>query len=178
MGSDSSLDSPSRWCFRRANWALFRNATKIFQSPLSFPSIDKALEYFLDVVIKASENSIPRVMPSSKPRVPWWNPECREVIRERKKALRRFHRTKCSDDFIKYKLFKTKARRILRITRRVYTKKFLSSLNSSLPTNVVYKRIRRFVHHNYYNHPTVLRYGDEIINPPPIVADALGSSFA
>src|SRR5215469_10294617 len=78
-----------------------------FSNPHSFPSIDKALEYFLDVVIKASENSIPRVMPSSKPRVPWWNPECREAIRERKKALRRFHRTKCSEDFIKYKLFKT-----------------------------------------------------------------------
>ena len=115
MGTDSSLDSPSRWCFRRAEWALFRIATKILQSPLSFPSIDKALEYFLDVVIKASEKSIPRVMPSSKPRVSWLNPECREAIRERKKALRRFHRTKCSEDFIKYKLFKTKARRTLRM---------------------------------------------------------------
>src|SRR5215469_15099927 len=117
-------------------------------------------------------------LPSSKPRVPWWNPECREAKRERKKALRRFHRTKCHEDFIKYKLFKTKARRILRITRRAYTKNFLSSLNFSLPTNVMYKRIRRFAHHNDYNPPTVLRYGDEIISSPPIVADALGSVFA
>src|SRR5215469_5642189 len=80
MGTDSSLDSPSRWCFLRADWALFRNATKIFQSPLSFPSIDKALEYFLDVVIKATENSIHRVMPSSKPRIPWWFSLVREVL--------------------------------------------------------------------------------------------------
>ena len=42
MGTDSSLDSPSRWCFQRAYWALFHNVAKIFQSPLSFPSIDKA----------------------------------------------------------------------------------------------------------------------------------------
>ena len=159
---------------------LFRNATKIFLSPLSFPSIDKALEYFLDVVIKASENAIPHVIPSSKPWVPWWNPECRKAIRERKKALRRFHRTKCPDDFIKYKLFKTKARRILRNTRRAYTKNFLSSLNSSLPTNVMYKRIRRFVHNDYNppNPPTVVRYDDEILSSPPILADALGSAFA
>src|SRR5215469_16312741 len=164
MGIDSSLDSPSRWCFRRADCTLFRNATKIFLSPLSFSSIDKALEYFLDVVIKGFENAIPQVMPSSKPRVPWWNPECREAIRKRKKALRRFHRTKCSEDFIKYKLSKTKVRRTLRVTRRAYTKNFLSSLNSSIPTNVMYKRIRRFVHHNDYNPPTVLRYGDEIMD--------------
>src|SRR5215469_672091 len=169
---------PSRWCFRRADWALFRNATEISQSPFSFPSIDKALDYFLDVVIKASENSIPRVMPSSKPRVPFWNPECREAIRERNKALRHFYRTKCPEDFIKYKLFKTKARRILRITRRAYTKYFLSLLNFSLPTNVMYKRIRRFVHHNDYNPPIVLRYDDDIISSPLIVASALGSAFA
>src|SRR5215469_6360839 len=75
-------------------------------------------------------------------------------------------------------LFKTKARRTLRITRRTYTENFLSSLNSSFPTNVMYKRIRRFVHHNDYNPPTVLRYGDEIISSPPIVEDALGSAFA
>src|SRR5215469_7678351 len=74
---------------------LFYAMQPKFSNPHSFPCIDKALEYFLDVVIKASENSIPRVMPSSKPRLPWWNPECREAIRERKKALRRFHRTKC-----------------------------------------------------------------------------------
>ena len=42
----------------------------------------------------------------------------------------------------------------------------------------MYKRIRRFVHHNDYNPPTVLRYGDEIISSPPIVADALCSAFA
>src|SRR5215469_14767046 len=44
--------------------------------------------------------------------------------------------------------------------------------------NIVYKRIRRFVHHNDYNPPTVLRYGNEIISSPLIVADALGSAFA
>ena len=77
-----------------------------------------------------------------------------QAIRERKKALRRVHRTKCFDDFIKYKLFKTKARRTLRITRLAYTKYFLL-LNSSLPTNVMYKRICRFVHHNDYNPPTL-----------------------
>src|SRR5215469_10714362 len=79
---------------------------------------------------------------------------------------------------MKYKLVKTKASRILRVTRRAYTENFLSSLNSSLPTNVMYKSIRRFVHHNDYNPPTVLRYGDEIISSPPIGADALGSAFA
>src|SRR5215469_2778049 len=47
-----------------------------------------------------------------------------------------------------------------------------------LRTNVMFKSLRRFVHHNNYNPPTVLRYGDEIINSPPIVADALGSAFA
>src|SRR5215469_2632770 len=52
MGTDSSLDSPSRWCFWRADWALFRDAAKIFQSLISFPSIDKALGYFMDVVMK------------------------------------------------------------------------------------------------------------------------------
>src|SRR5215469_2601769 len=31
MGTDTSLESPSRWCFRRADWALSRDATKIFQ---------------------------------------------------------------------------------------------------------------------------------------------------
>ena len=42
----------------------------------------------------------------------------------------------------------------------------------------MYKRIRRFVPHNDYNPPTVLRYGDEIISSPPVVADALSSAFA
>ena len=42
----------------------------------------------------------------------------------------------------------------------------------------MYKRIRRFVHHNYYNSLIVIRYGDGIISSPPIVAYALGSAFA
>ena len=42
----------------------------------------------------------------------------------------------------------------------------------------MYKRIHRFDHHNDYNTPTVLRYGDEIISSHPIVADALDFDFA
>src|SRR5215469_13507024 len=140
MGTDSSLYSHLDGVSGERIGLFFAMQLK-FSKPHSLPihSIDKALEYFLDVIIKASENAIPHVMPFSKPRVPWWNPECREAIRERKKALRRFHRTKYPEDFIKYKLFKTKSRRVLRITRRAYTKNFLSSLNSSLSTNVKYK---------------------------------------
>src|SRR5215469_13403994 len=67
---------------------LFSTMQLKFLNPHSiFPSIIKALEYFLDGMLKASETAIHCVMISSKAMVSWWNPELRGFLHERKKAL-------------------------------------------------------------------------------------------
>ena len=96
--------------------------------PGNFGSVDEALDHFLEVILKAAENTIPLVLPSQKPRVPWWTRDCTEAVRDRKRGLRQFHRTHRPEDYLQYKLFKTRARRTLRQARQKFTNSFLSVL--------------------------------------------------
>ena len=50
---------------------------------------------------------------------PWYNDECKEAIKTRKKALNKFKKYPTKDNLNEVKVFRAKARRTIKISKRV-----------------------------------------------------------
>ena len=57
-----------------------------------FPSVDAALEYLTSVILQVAELAIPQEVPSSKPRLPFWEFECSLVTQDMKRTNHRWHK--------------------------------------------------------------------------------------
>ena len=52
-----------------------------------FNDIDDMITFFISLVLNAATSCIKRTSGKAKRSVPWWTPECKEVIRNKKKCM-------------------------------------------------------------------------------------------
>ena len=69
-------------------------------------------------LVQTASECIPQRTGRSKYSCPWWTEECKTAIRERKKALNRFRRTRLTALLMEYKRAKAKARQVIRRARK------------------------------------------------------------
>ena len=130
----SSFEKHPRWKFEKANWPLFNQLcreqlkTEIFQN-----TYDPILK-FNETIISIAERTIPKTSTNPKnPSKPWFNDNCEEARKNRKKAERRFNLYPTTQNLSKFRIFRAKARRTFKQSRRKSWQSFVSNLKSSTP---------------------------------------------
>lgn len=87
---NSFYPNGKKWIENSADWPLF--ASLMNQNVyLSSPSIIEDYKDFIDNILLSANESIPtNKVCNGKRRVPWWNNEIKNLLRDRKRALRKF----------------------------------------------------------------------------------------
>ncbi|GFN87433.1 RNA-directed DNA polymerase from mobile element jockey [Plakobranchus ocellatus] len=100
--------------FKKADWNRFGDLCK-----LSLDDSVADIEQFTSKLLDAARSSIPfHKGTKNKTRVPWFTQECRQALRERKKAQRKYFKTPSFENFVNFKKQKAKAKFVIKYSKK------------------------------------------------------------
>lgn len=100
----------TKWRISNANWDLFRNEVDLQLEETSLSDdTDHAIHQLTSIITKSAENHIEKLTIN-----PWWNETCNTAVKECKRALNRYRRTRDTVDFINFKKDKAFCRKVLK----------------------------------------------------------------
>lgn len=170
----SSTHSPQKIInFKKANWEQFSKSIK-FDSEISNP-LDRVQNIY-DVIRKAQNAAIPtsNIKPKS---VPWWNNNIAEAIIARKKALRIFTKIKSNETKIEYKKARAKVRYLTKKAKTETWQKFVSSINTSTPTNEIWEKINKIRNKNSKISIPAIISNNKLITKEDDITEAFATHF-
>ena len=118
-----------RWIKKRANWELFSSLT---EGKRRIPEAEPR-EYYdsiVDLIHKGASESIPKsdgfyqMCP-----VPWWNPNCEALKKERLKVQRQMMRSPSVTNRVCYKRLQGRLQRAQKDSQKTSWMKFVTSVN-------------------------------------------------
>ena len=110
---------------------------------------------------------------------PWYNDECKEAIKTRKKALNKFKKFPTKDNLNEVKVFRAKARRTIKISKRKSWRSYVSKINHKTPIKKVWDMIRKISgktkspSYTHLNHPVAETKSTSKFD----IAETLGETF-
>ena len=113
---------------------------------------------------------------------PWWNDECAEAIKERKKALKILNRNGSPENLTNFKRARAKARLIINNSKRNSWRKFVSTINRFTPTGKIWEKVKKLDNKILPIPKIVLHINTnttiEKLVTPTEVSESLGSHFS
>ena len=135
----SSTDRPKTFNFKKADWNLFGD--------LCSSSIDEricSVEQFTEGLMEAARATIPyHSSKFQKTRVPWFTADVKNIIKNRKKAQRKYRNRPSLETFIEYKKLKAKSKLIIKQAKMASWQDYVSKINFRTSTKAVWKKIRK-----------------------------------
>ena len=125
-----------RWNFHKADWVKFRKLCiqhLIISEVLKKSDGVDHMKAFTDILIDIAKQCIPKYISKPKRSYPWFDDECRQVLRARKAAQRRFYRQPTTTNKIRYKELCAQARRTIRQAKKQSWAAYISKLNKFTP---------------------------------------------
>ena len=178
LQSMTSRPTPSEphLILRRADWHTFESLTQMDDVNEDLP-VDELTELLTSRMKTAASIAIPRSRGGTVTHnVPWWNDSCELAKIERKRALRRYQRTRLMIDKIAYNRARAKAQQVKRIAQETSWRKYASSINSDTPMNRVWQRINK-MRNRHRDRMPCLRTGGNTVADPEDVANLLADNF-
>ena len=178
--NSSTTTSTSRYKFHKADWTKFYDATIITRETYeNILNIDELVRSFNNLIYNAINNSIPQTNPiPGKYPVPWWNQNCSKTQTERKRARRKYQRTKLLVDKIALNRASAIARKVKKLSRRDSWKDFVSSINSETPMGKIWKKVSKISKKYSGNGVPCIENQGTIIMDEKVVGDLLGSHLS
>ena len=121
-----------RWKFKQADWNSFKALSALHLNSNNFES-DNPIPDFSNTLLQIAEKTIPKSSVSSKPRKPWFDDDCKQAIKDRKKAEKSFRRSLTQSNLSSFRIYRAKARRTIKSKKRASWKKFVSSMICLVP---------------------------------------------
>lgn len=118
---EQPLSTPplDRWNLKNPNWELYRDIINqnLIDHPINLRNtsnqteINSVIDNLSNIILNAANLTIGKInIKKQKKTVPWWNKECSSAIRDYKKSLNKFKRTKSIDDHITLKKLRAQAK--------------------------------------------------------------------
>ena len=125
-------DHNPKWKLNKANWEVFQSLCTDTITLESFKDSSDPLSDFTSSLIDISSKCIPKTSTNPTKSYPWYNDECKEAIKTRKKALNKFKKYPTKDNLNEVKVFRAKARRTIKISKRKSWRSYVSKINHTL----------------------------------------------
>ena len=178
----SEEDHNPKWKLNKANWDLFHTLCDEFLTTSLSDSTDHIAD-FTSSLIDISEKCIPKTSTNPKKSNPWYNDDCKEAIKQRKDTLSRFCKFPTKDNLNTYRVFRAKARRTIKSSKRKSWRTYVSNLNYKTPIKKVWDMVRKIsgksksASHQHLN--TNFNGGAETkATTKKDIADTLGDAFS
>ena len=172
-------DHNPKWKLNKANWELFQSLCTDTITLESFKDSSDPLSDFTSSLIDISSKCIPKTSTNPTKSNPWYNDECKEAIKTRKKALNKFKKYPTKDNLNEVKVFRAKARRTIKISKRKSWRSYVSKINHKTPIKKVWDMIRKISgktkspSYTHLNHPVTETKSTSKFD----IAETLGETF-
>ena len=111
--------------------------------PENFKESSDPIADFTSSLIEISKECIPQTSTNPTKSNPWYNDDCKEAIKQRKQALSKFKRSPNTNNFNDIKVFRAKARRTIKLSKRKSWRSYVSKINHKTPIKKVWDMIRK-----------------------------------
>lgn len=130
-------------------------------------------------IISSARISIPQSGGQPQQRkVPWWNPNVAQGVKNRRKALRKFQIQPTMENLATYRLENAKARRIIKNEKKKSWNEYTSSIKRETPIGDVFRKVRAIQGTNTPIHIPTLKTNDgAIISDPQVVVELFADQF-
>ena len=123
--------------------------------------------------------TIPRTsIKSKKKKKPWFNDDCKTSIQKRKQALRQFNARPLHQNLENFRVFRAKARRTIRESKRKSWKQYVSRLNSRTSIKKVWDMVRKIQGKGKSTSVNHLKKNNDNITSKKDIAKTLADSFS
>ena len=139
----SEEDHNPKWKLNKANWDLFHTLCDESLITISLSDSTDCIADFTSSLIDISEKCIPKTSTNPKKSNPWYNDDCKEAIKQRKDTLSRFCKFPTKDNLNTYRVFRAKARRTIKSSKRKSWRTYVSNLNYKTPIKKVWDMVRK-----------------------------------
>ena len=139
---------------------------------------DNPIPDFSNILLEIAENTIPKSSNSSKPRKPWFDDDCKQAIKDRKRAERSFRRSLSHSKLSSFRIYRAKARRTIKSKKKQSWKEFVSSLNNRTPMNKIWNMINRIKGRSNTSTIKHLTVNNNIITDKAEIANALAEQIS
>ena len=139
----SDDDHNPKWKLNKANWELFHTLCDNELSLDYFSESSDVVAYFTSSLIDIYNKCIPKTSTNPKKSKPWSNDDCKEAIKQRKQAISKFCKNPSKEKLNDIKVFRAKARRTIRASKRKSWKSYVSKINHRTPIKKVWDMIRK-----------------------------------
>ena len=107
----------------------------------------------------------------------WWSAECSRVWKERERLYKKWKRSACVDDKIRWKRARAIATRTFRVAKQEDMKQYLSKMTVNTPAAKIYEKIRQ-IRGRPPRRINILRSQDKIMSTVPAIVNCLAENFA
>ena len=147
--------------------------------PENFKESSDPMTDFTASLIEISKECIPQTSTNPTKSNPWYNDDCKEAIKQRKQALSKFKRSPNTNNFNDIKVFRAKALRTIKISKRKSWRSYVSKINHKTPIKKVWDMIRKISGKNKtpsYTHLNMVGTDTKATSKTDM-ADTLGETF-
>ncbi|GFX86412.1 putative RNA-directed DNA polymerase from transposon X-element [Trichonephila clavipes] len=132
---------PTTYSYSRADWALFTQLAVIPDAMVKTESVDTAVREVTNVLIAASDLSIPKVSSHSFQRYkPWWNTDCQTAYKNQRRLWGIFRRYPTTENLLAFKKAKENTCRVRRQSQRQSWIRYVPSLTLSTSSKQLWKK--------------------------------------
>lgn len=136
---------PRRWLVQRADWLRFKENVNLEEAFSSNLNINEINEKFTAILIAAAEKSIPQSSNKVRKKLKtWWTPECTDAKKLQNRAWGVFRRYPTYTNLVNFKQAKAKARYIRRQAEKSSWQNYISGINSSVTSKILWDKVRKF----------------------------------
>ena len=140
--STNTEQKTPKWNLHKANWEDFQEQCQNQLIPEKKDE-DDHLNYFIKTLTNIANNTIPKTTNTNSYNKPWFTKECREAIRARRAAFRKFKKNPTSENLDFFKNNRAKARRIMKESKRTTWRNYVSKININTKTKKVWNMMRK-----------------------------------
>lgn len=132
-----------RWNTKRADWTEYNKHIKF---NCSISDYKTKIPHITESLLTAAYRTIPHTPIGTRNHhnCPWWNEQCNQAIKHRKRALRHFRQQRTPETLDQYKRAKARARRTIRAAKRESWKTLTSSFTHRTPLQKLWQIVRSF----------------------------------
>ena len=177
--SRERFSRPERFCFKKANWTLYRTLTNISAYPVTSVVIDDLISDQVSHLMSGASLSIPKTRSSyKKTPVPWWSDELATAKRDCVRAERRLKNGYSLERKIAYNRCKAKFRYLCKQAQRDHWIAFISSINQRSSVHSLWKKVQKIAGKFTPLPVPVLNINGRLATDVQEVADELCAAFA
>jgi ribonuclease HI len=142
-------------------------------------TVENAVDLVTKTIIIAAESSIRKSSGRiSKQTRPWWNSDCQETYRNKRKSFNYFRRHPTVENFRNYKKCKAIFRRTLRRSQKESWENYVSKITTSITSKQLWQKVKRCSGLYPNNQINILQYNNQTISSVKDIANTIAGHFS